>query len=73
MIQKLSSYGEVFLDFKFFDIPSTMQASVRASFEMGAKYVTVHGVAGFRALSLLAQVEKRVFEQRACASGYKIN
>ena len=32
LISQLSRWGSVFLDFKFYDIPSTMTASVRALF-----------------------------------------
>ena len=49
-VKELSQRGKVFLDFKFYDIPSTMSASVRAGFEMGADYLTVHAQAGKEAL-----------------------
>ena len=58
LIQELSNWGSVFIDFKFYDIPSTMEASVRACFEIGAQYVSVHAQAGACALEPLAQVEK---------------
>ena len=58
LIQNLSRLGEVFLDFKFYDIPSTMEAGVRAGFEQGARHLTVHASAGVEALSRTAQVEK---------------
>ena len=58
LIPKLSQLGQVFLDFKFYDIPSTMLASVRACFEMSADYVTVHASAGRTALSSIARLEK---------------
>ena len=62
-IRKLSQKTKVFLDFKFYDIPSTMEASVRAGFEMGASFLTVHASAGIEALSLLSKIEK---EYSAC-------
>ena len=49
-VKELSQRGKVFLDFKFYDIPSTMAASVRAGFEMGADYLTIHAQAGPEAL-----------------------
>ena len=58
LIQKLSQWGSVFIDFKFYDIPSTMASSVRACFEVGARYVTVHAQAGSKAMEQVAQVEK---------------
>ena len=57
-IKELSRYGKIFIDFKFHDIPSTMEASVRAAFESGADFVTVHASAGESTLQLLSQVEK---------------
>jgi len=58
LIKQLSRWGPLFLDFKFYDIPSTMEASVRACFDQGIQYVTVHAQAGKKALSLLADLEK---------------
>ena len=58
LIKKLHSLGLLFLDFKFYDIPSTLTASVRACFDQGFQYVTVHAQAGPKALSLLADLEK---------------
>lgn len=58
LIKQLSKLGPVFLDFKFYDIPSTMTASVRAFFDQGVQYVTVHAQAGKTALSLLADLEQ---------------
>lgn len=59
LIKNLSRYGEIFLDFKFYDIPSTMEASVRACFDMGVKYLTVHASAGKEALTRVSKVEKK--------------
>ena len=58
LIKQLLTWGPVFADFKFYDIPSTMTASVRACFDIGIQYVTVHAQAGKTALSLLADLEK---------------
>jgi orotidine-5'-phosphate decarboxylase len=64
LVQKISKLAPVFIDCKFFDIPSTMEASVRASFEAGASLVTIHALAGEEALSRLAKLEKELSEQR---------
>lgn len=56
-IKELSTQGSVFLDHKYFDIPNTMESAVRASFESGAQWVTVHAQAGHEALKRLALVE----------------
>lgn len=64
IIQKYSKQAPVFVDCKFFDIPSTMEASVRASFEAGATFVTVHAMAGPTALKRLAEMEEMLNHQR---------
>jgi len=46
LIQNLSLFGKVFLDFKFFDIPSTVEASVKVCFQKGVDYLTVHSSIG---------------------------
>jgi len=63
-IQEVSQQSPVFVDCKFFDIPSTMKAAVRASFEAGASLVTVHALAGAEALQELAVLEKELSELR---------
>ncbi len=56
-VQKISEQTSVFVDNKYFDIPSTMKAAVKASFEAGATLVTVHALAGVEALRELAKLE----------------
>ena len=63
-VQKMSKLAPVFVDCKFFDIPSTMEAAVRTSFEAGASLVTIHSMAGEEALTRMAQVEKDLSKQR---------
>ena len=67
LIPKLSQWGSVFLDFKFYDIPSTMRAGVKACFDKGVQYVTVHAQAGKLALSQLADLEKTYKGQKILA------
>lgn len=62
--QKVAQAAPLFIDCKFFDIPSTMEASVKASFEMGASLVTVHALSGVEALSRLAKLEAELSQQR---------
>lgn len=64
LIQEISQQAPVFVDCKFFDIPSTMKAAVRAGFEAGASLVTVHAMAGAEALEQLAVLEKELSQQR---------
>lgn len=64
LVQEVASKAPVFLDNKHFDIPSTMEAAVRASFEAGASLVTVHAMSGPEALARMADVEKELNSQR---------
>ena len=64
IISKLKSYGKVFLDFKFFDIPSTMVSSVQAAFNLGVDLVTVHSQAGEESLKRLAELEAQLKRKR---------
>ena len=58
IVEQLKVFAPVFVDCKFFDIPSTMVAAVQASFDAGASVVTVHALCGREALFQLAQLEK---------------
>ena len=64
LVAELSNYAPLFVDCKFFDIPSTMEAAVRTSFEAGASLVTVHALAGEEALLALARLEAQLNQQR---------
>ena len=57
LISQLRSYGKVFLDLKFFDIPSTMLSAVQSAFEKGADMVTIHAGAGETTLKQLSELE----------------
>jgi orotidine-5'-phosphate decarboxylase len=59
-VKEIAARGPVFLDNKHFDIPSTMEAAVRASFEAGASLVTVHALSGAEALTTMAKIEKEL-------------
>lgn len=56
-VKEIATRAPVFLDNKHFDIPSTMEAAVRASFDAGASLVTVHALSGHEALAKLAILE----------------
>lgn len=64
LIPRLSEWGRVFLDMKFHDIPNTMKSAVRAGFDMGASYVTVHASAGSYALQELSKLEAELNQIR---------
>jgi orotidine-5'-phosphate decarboxylase len=63
-VKEIAQRGPIFLDNKHFDIPSTMEAAVRASFDAGASLVTVHALSGHEALQRMAKVEKELNQQR---------
>lgn len=62
--QKLSEIAPLFIDNKYFDIPSTMLAAVRSSFNAGASFVTVHALSGREALTELAKLETELNKVR---------
>jgi orotidine-5'-phosphate decarboxylase len=64
LVKEIAARGPVFVDNKHFDIPSTMEAAVRASFEAGASLVTVHALSGREALSKMAALEKELGQIR---------
>lgn len=64
LLPELAKRAPLFIDNKYFDIPSTMEGAVRASFEMGASYVTIHAQAGVEALKRMAEVEAELNRQR---------
>lgn len=64
LVKEIAKHGPVFMDNKHFDIPSTMEAAVRASFEAGASLVTVHALSGMEALTLMGKVEKELNQTR---------
>lgn len=57
IITDFARMAPVFVDNKYFDIPSTMLSAVRTSFESGATLVTVHALAGTVALKELHKLE----------------
>ena len=63
-IRELSKRAPLFIDFKFYDIPSTTESSVRVAFELGARFVTVHASVGRETLERLAKLEVELQKQR---------
>ena len=59
-LKEVARHGSMFVDNKYFDIPNTMVSAVRASFEVGATFCTVHAQAGKEALSQLAELENEL-------------
>lgn len=60
LIRSIARFGTVFVDCKHFDIPSTMEAAVRTAFDAGARYTTVHALAGPEAMRRMASIEYEV-------------
>lgn len=63
-VREMAAKAPVFIDCKFFDIPSTMESAVKAAFEAGASLCTVHAMSGPVALKAMAELEKKLNEQR---------
>lgn len=57
LVSKIAEQVPVFVDNKYFDIPSTMKSAVQTTFDAGATLVTVHAMAGSEALKELAKLE----------------
>lgn len=57
IIQEIAKFAPVFVDCKYFDIPSTMTAAIRSAFEAGASVVTIHAMSGSEALQECAKLE----------------
>lgn len=64
LVNEMSEIAPVFVDNKYFDIPSTMVSAVKASFEAGATLVTVHALAGSEALTELQKLEVQLNQIR---------
>lgn len=64
LLQDLASLAPVFVDQKFYDIPSTMEGAVQACFDQGASFVTVHASSGLTALKHIALLEKQLQKKR---------
>lgn len=63
-VKHLARFGLVFIDNKYLDIPNTMAAAVRATFEVGASFTTIHCWAGPEAMCQLAELERELNQQR---------
>lgn len=64
LLKEISRHGSMFIDNKYFDIPNTMESAVRASFEVGAAFCTIHAQAGKEAMSRLAELENELCKVR---------
>jgi orotidine-5'-phosphate decarboxylase len=64
LIGQLAKVAPVFVDCKYLDIPSTMDAAIRATFEAGASFATIHAWAGPEALALMAKTEAELSQKR---------
>jgi len=63
-IREISKVSPLFFDCKFFDIPSTVTASVETCFDLGASIVTVHALNGASTLSALSKLQNVLSNDR---------
>lgn len=63
-VRDVSRVAPTFIDCKFFDIPSTMEASIETCFSLGASIVTVHALVGGPTLKKLAKLESQLRQER---------
>lgn len=63
LIAELAAHRPVFVDNKYFDIPNTMESAIRATYEAGASFATVHAQSGSEALKRLAAIEAELCAQ----------
>ncbi len=63
-LKEVARHGAMFVDNKYFDIPNTMESAVRASFEVGATFCTIHAQSGLEAMSRLAKLEQELCQIR---------
>ena len=64
IVTEFAKIAPVFVDNKYFDIPSTMESAVRATFQAGATLTTIHALAGEEALVRMAAVEAELNQIR---------
>jgi orotidine-5'-phosphate decarboxylase len=60
LVTELKEFGPIFVDNKYHDITSTMEAAVKASFEAGASFVTIHASCGNISLAAMRSLEKEL-------------
>lgn len=64
LVTDLAKRAPVFVDNKYLDIPSTVEAAVRATFDAGATLATVHCWNGSETLAKLAALERELNGKR---------
>ena len=64
LVRSIAMHGPVFIDCKHLDIPSTMEAAIRAGFDSGAQYSTIHAMSGPEALARMGKLEAELNKER---------
>ncbi len=64
LIKKMAQFGPVFVDNKYHDIPSTVLAGLKSTFESGATFATIHASNGPDALKEIAAFEENCNRER---------
>ena len=66
-VTAIRRHGEIFLDLKFHDIPSTVAAGVAAAARLGVSLCNVHALGGGAMIAAAARAAREVNESRAPA------
>lgn len=64
LVKELAELAPVFVDNKYYDIPNTMESSVRATFNAGASFCTIHAGSGREALKRIFNLEQELNQKR---------
>lgn len=64
LVAKLAKLAPVFVDNKYLDITTTVEAAIKATFEAGATLATVHAWNGYETLAALAKTEAELNKVR---------
>jgi orotidine-5'-phosphate decarboxylase len=64
MVRQIAGVAPVFIDCKYFDIPSTMNAALKSCFELGASVVTIHALSGPKAMAEVAKLQDEFRKNR---------
>lgn len=64
LISKIAECGSVFIDNKYHDIPSTVIAALKSTFDSGAEFATIHASQGVTALKEFARLERELNNKR---------
>lgn len=64
LVSRIAQLIPVFLDMKFYDIPTTLTSAVRAAYDLGATFVTIHAQNSPQALRDVTRLESELNQKR---------